>query len=371
MFPGRTLYVIITRTLICVQALLLCDCKKTHRDKPPARPKRDHWAQITTEAAGLDKAKLDEFAQALHGNGVVVRHNAVAYQWGDPHKSLDVASASKAVYSFLVFKAVEKGLIASLDEPVVKWMPELSTLNAGLDHKDSRITWRHLITQTSCYGVAEQPGAAFDYNDYQTWLLWTLIFEKLHHASGEAGIRVLREGLFDAIEAEDKPSLRPMRSTDRLFRLTASCLDMARFGSVFLHGGKWKDRQVIGTSFVDLVLNHPLPLSLPRTRGEPAEMLPNAPSYGGGRNQDDHLGCYSHMWWLNRRDREGRLLFPSAPDDAFAAIGYGGEKVLMVIPSLDMIVCWNTENLTRGPMISVGRTQMDAVLKILFSGVKK
>lgn len=371
MFAGHSFHALISRTLICVLAFALGSCKKKHGDKPASKPQRDRWAQITTDAAGLDKTKLDEFALALHGSGVVIRKNAVAYEWGDPHKALDVASASKAVYSFLVFKAVEDGLIASLDEPVVKWMPELASLNAALNHKDSRITWRHLITQTSCYGVTEQPGAAFDYNDYQTGLLWTLIFEKLHHVSGEEGIRAIKKDLFDAVEAEDKPALRAMRSNDRLFRLTASCLDMARFGSLFLHGGKWKERQVIGAEYVDLVLNHPLPLSLPRTRGEPAEMLPNAPTYGGGRNQDDHLGCYSHMWWLNRRDREGRLLFPSAPEDAMAAIGYGGEKVLMVVPSLDMIVCWNTENLTRGPMISIGRTQMDDVLKILFSGVRK
>ena len=99
-------------------------------------------------------------------------------------------------------------------------------------------------------------------------------------------------------------------------------------------------------------------------------MLPDAPSYGGGSNQDDHLGSYSHMWWLNKRDRTGALLFPSAPEDAFAAIGYGGEKVLMVVPSLDMVISWNTESLTRAPMLSIGRQQMDDVLKILFSAVK-
>ena len=99
-------------------------------------------------------------------------------------------------------------------------------------------------------------------------------------------------------------------------------------------------------------------------------MLPDAPSYGGGKNQEDHLGCYSYMWWLNKRDRTGALFFPSAPEDAFAAIGFGGERVLMVVPSLDMVISWNTRQDPGRPMLNIGRKEMDAALKILFSAVK-
>lgn len=361
--------------LICLLAFLMTGCREEKKKKNPssarpARTQRQPLPVIGTAEAGLDPERLATFSKAIGGNGAVVRHGAVAYTWGLPDKPLDIASASKAVYSFLVFRAVEEGRIPSLDQPVVEWMPELGRINAALHHKDSRITWRHLITQTSCYGVAEEPGTAFDYNDFQTGLLWILLFEKLYKTPGQGGIETLKHELFDTLGATDRPVLRAMQSAPRLHRLIMSPLDLARFGLLFLQDGRWKDRQIISREHVDLVRQHPHPLSLPRTAGQDAEMLPDVPSYGGGKNQDDHLGCYSHMWWLNKRDRQGKLLFPSAPEDAFAAIGYGGEKVLMVVPSLDMVVSWNTNSLTRAPMLSIGREQMESVLEILFSAVK-
>ena len=356
----------------CLVPFLAGGCRKEQTSGPAERPaRREPWPAISTEEAGLDGTRLDAFAKAIGGHGVVIRQGARAYHWGTPDKPLDIASASKAVYSFLVLKAVEEGRIPSLDQPVVEWMPELGRLNPALNHKDSRITWRHLITQTSCYGVSEEPGSAFDYNDYQTGLLYQLIFEKVYKTPGPAGIDTLKRELFDVIQVTRKPTLRAMTSNGILCRLVISPLDLARFGHVFLNDGKWKDRQVISPAHVALVRGSPHPFSLPRTSGKDAEMLPGAPSYGGGKNQDDHLGCYSHMWWLNKRDRKGNLLFPSAPEDAFAAIGYGGEKVLMVVPSLDLIVSWNTDSLTRAPMLSIGREQMESVLKILFSAVKQ
>ncbi|MBX7209422.1 MAG: serine hydrolase [Verrucomicrobiaceae bacterium] len=368
---------IVLCALLGVVPFLAAGCKKKKQPATAAparrqvRAAREPWPAIDLDAAGLDKEKLDQFANAVRGHGAIIRHDAVAYTWGDPGKPLDIASASKAVYSFLVLKAVEDGLIPGLDQPVVQWMPELASLNAALNHKDTRITWRHLINQTSCYGVREEPGTAFDYNDYQTGFLWMLIFEKLHHTGGTDAIRVLQEKLFNPTGAADKPSFRPMESNSKLHRLVISPLDLARFGSLFLHDGKWKGRQILSAGHVRLVREQPLPLTLPRTAGLDADMLPGAPSYGGGKNQDDHLGSYSQMWWLNKRDTAGRLLFPSAPGDAMAAIGYGGEKVLMVVPSLDLIISWNTDNFTRAPMVSIGRVQIDTVLRIFFAAVKK
>ena len=71
----------------------------------------------------------------------------------------------------LTFKAIELGLIGSLDEPILRWAPEIGNLNADLGYKDRAITFRHLLNQTSGYGLAEKPGEAFAYNDFATGLL--------------------------------------------------------------------------------------------------------------------------------------------------------------------------------------------------------
>lgn len=52
-------------------------------------------------------------------------------------------------------------------------------------------------------------------------------------------------------------------------------------------------------------------------------------------------GYYSFNWWLNRRDRLGRRLFPNMPADAYVASGLWGRDALWVIPSLDLVVSWS------------------------------
>ena len=80
------------------------------------------------------------------------------FTWGDVAFRGDVASSCKPIYAFLTFKAIELGLIGSLDEPILRWAPEIGNLNADLGYKDRAITLRHLLNQTSGYGLAEKPG---------------------------------------------------------------------------------------------------------------------------------------------------------------------------------------------------------------------
>ena len=54
--------------------------------------------------------------------------------------------------------AVQEGRIKSVDDALAEFDPRLRTLNNG---KDAAITWRHLASQTSGYGLAEPPGAAY------------------------------------------------------------------------------------------------------------------------------------------------------------------------------------------------------------------
>jgi hypothetical protein len=118
--------------------------------------------------------------------------------------------------------------------------------------------------------------------------------------------------------------------------------DLARFGLLYLRGGKWKDKEVLKPELVRAALSSPVPADLPRTRGQEADMLPKQRSLGGGKDQTPAgPGYYSFSWWLNRTDKNGKRLYVDAPPDAFAAVGHGGEAALWVIPSLDLVVAWN------------------------------
>lgn len=362
-----------TRILACTSLGLLLTLPACRQKKGPMlRSEINAWPIATPAEVHLDADKLKVFSDAIAGNGVVVRHDKLAYSWGRPDAAVDVASASKPVLVHLVFKAIEAGLISSIDEPVVKWEPRLATLNASLDHKDAKMTWRHLMNQTSGYGLVEEPGAAFAYNDYQTHLFWELLFEKAYACKAEEVTeKVLRPQLFDLIGAVDNPSYRIRPAPQVTGRLVVSARDFARVGLLYLHGGKWQGKSVIDEKWVKLAITSPLPLSLPRTSGKDAEMLPGARSSGGTKNQEENLGSYGFMWWLNKPDAKGKLLWPDAPADAYGAIGHGGLKVLIVIPSLDTVIVWNSVNLQRMEMCAGGRDQINEALKRLMAAVKK
>jgi len=91
-----------------------------------------------------------------------------------------------------------------------------------------------------------------------------------------------------------------------------------------------------------MALNSPIPADTPLTSGKEAPMLPNQRSIGGTRNITPvGPGYYSFNWWLNRTNAQGQQLLVDAPPDTIVASGHGGKRMLWIIPSLDLVVCWN------------------------------
>jgi len=310
----------------------------------PVYPGRD-WATKSPAEVGLSAEKLRAFSDYAGGFGCVVRHGCMVYTWGDPARRMDVASAAKPVYSYFLFKAVEDGRIFSFDEPVCKWEPRLKQINAGLGYKDSRILWRHMANQISCYGLAEEPGTAFAYNDWQMALFFDTLFTKVYGAThATIDSEVLHPLLTDLIGCQDDPTVLAFGEGDRPGRLAISPRDFARFGLLYLHGGRWGDRQLISPEYARMAVTSPLPNSIPRAGDKAAEMIPNQRSIGSRQipdNQTDHFGSYSWLWWINGVDREGNRHWPAAPTDTFGCFGHGGMRAVVVFPSLDLIVSWN------------------------------
>jgi CubicO group peptidase (beta-lactamase class C family) len=253
-----------------------------------------------------------------------------------------VASACKPVFTHLLLAAVEQGRIASLDDPVVRHEPQLAALNALAGHKDRRITWRHLANQTSCYGVAELPGAAFDYSDYNMALLFDTLVVRVYGSShARADETLLRPLLADPLGCEDRPTLMAFGTSNRPGRLAISPRDFCRFGLLYLHQGEWRGRRLVNAEHVRLVTTSPIANDVPRTAGRSADMLAGQRSLGGGNNQTDHLGSYSFAWWTNGVDRDRQRHWPDAPHDAYGAFGHGGKRAMVIIPSRRLVIAWN------------------------------
>jgi hypothetical protein len=320
------------------------------------------WEKRSPEAVGLSRAKLDVFRDFVGGRGCVVRHGYLVYTWGDVSRRADIASAAKPIYAHFLFKALEEGMIPSLDEKVVRWEPRLNEINKELGYKDRDITWRHLANQTSCYGVVEKPGTAFCYNDWQMALFWDTLFLKVYGATYEnVDEKVLRPLLTEPLQCEDDPTFMAFGTQDRPGRVAISVRDFARFGLLYLRKGSWRGRQLLSARHATMAVTSPLPNSLPRAGQRAAEMIPGQRSIGSRDipdNQTDHFGSYSWLWWINGVDRHGRRMFPDAPADTFGAFGHDGRHALWVIPSLDIVVSYGDANLE-------GWTSVNKAMKLL------
>jgi CubicO group peptidase (beta-lactamase class C family) len=317
--------------------------------------------------AGLSEDRLQAFSDYVGGFGCVVRQGYLVYSWGDASRRIDVASAAKPVYAHFLFKAVEDGRIRSLDEPVCRWEPRLKDINAGLGGKDSRITWRHMANQVSCYGLVEEPGTAYAYNDWQMALLFDTLFGKVYGAApATVDSQVLRPLLADLIGCQDNPTFLAFGADDRAGRLAISPRDFARFGLLYLRAGKWGDRQLLRPEYARMAVTDPLPNSIPQAGGEAAEMIPGQRSIGSTRipdNQTDHMGSYSWLWWTNGVDREGNRHWPDVPTDAFACLGHGGKRAMVVLPGFDLIASWNNTRIN-------GREMENRALKHLLDALR-
>jgi len=293
------------------------------------------WGTRTPEEVGLSRQKLAALAELAGGRGCVVRHGYMVFTWGDQSKSSDVASAFKPLLTTLLFMAIQEGKLPSVDDKVADFEPRLESINQG---KDAAITWRHFAFQISGYGLVEAPGEAYSYNDYALALYYDTLTHRVFRTNGTA---ILRTRLAQPLQFEDNFTFDAFRNGPS-GRLALSVRDFARFGLLYLRNGKWHDQQLLRPEFVHSAIDSPLAPATPLTSGKFSDMLPKQRSIGGTRNITPvGPGYYSFNWWLNRTNKLGQRLFVDAPPDTYVASGHGGMRTLWIMPSLDLIVCWN------------------------------
>ena len=260
--------------------------------------------------------------------GLVIRHGYIVAQWGDIKRVDMTFSATKSYLSTVAGLAYDQHLIRNVDDLVKDYVTDDTYEGAH----NSKITWRHLLTQSSDWsgclfdlcdwadrpsregGIDDwknrklnEPGTFFKYNDVRVNLLaysllqvWrkplpVVLKEKIMDPKG-ASTTWRWYGYDNSFVNIDGVMMQSVSGGGHFGGgLFINTLDHARFGLLFLRNGKWKDKQLISSNWISMA---------------------RLPSYA---NKE-----YGFMWWLNETGR-----YKDVPKEIYLANGFGGNFIVI------------------------------------------
>lgn len=325
------------------------------------------WQTSSPESQGMSASKLDELRDILAAKGtktfLVIRHDKIVYEWYapdyGPKKRHYTASLAKALVGGVsLMLALNDGRL-DVDDPAWKYIP------AWRGHpQKSQITIRHLATHSSGIEDAEQdglpheqlsgwkgnfwkrspdpfsiardeapiifpPGSEYAYSNPGMAMLAYAVTASLKGAPQSDIRTLLRERIMKPIGVPDEEWSIGYGKGYEVGGLTLyanwgggayTARAVARVGRLMLRKGDWEGQQFVDPTWVEKAVSYaetPLP-----------ERPAGNPQPGSG------LG-----WWTNF---DG--VWTKVPRDAFAGAG-AGNQILLVIPSLDLIIVRNGEQL--------------------------
>jgi CubicO group peptidase (beta-lactamase class C family) len=238
-----------------------------------------------------------------------------------------IHSCTKSIVSALIGIAIEDGHIQGVDQRVLELFPERSP--AHIDGRKEAVTLEHLLTMSSgldCQDsylyrwkgieeirasedwvqyvldlpMARAPGTYFEYCNGASFLLSALVGE----TTGMNALAYAERHLFGplGISDVDWPS-NPQGISIGWGGLHMQPHDMAKFGYLYLQGGRWDGEQIVPAEWVQASTREHIPATL----------------------QDG----YGYQWWT---------------DDSgyYTALGYAGQFIY-VLPEQDVVVVFTSD----------------------------
>ena len=240
----------------------------------------------------------------------------------DENSIFRMHSCSKSFTGALIGIAIDKELIKSADTSIAEYFPQL----AGTDKEEIAI--RHLLSATPGIAwyewggnssswrpfvgsdnwvdyvlsqpMAYTPGTVFNYTTGGSHLLAAILQE----STGKSAYDFGTEHLFAPMGMDSvRWSADPQGITDGGNGISMSSRDAAKFGQLYLDGGKWRELQIIPELWVE-------------------ESVTTQISRSG------NSGSYGYQWWLRP--------FGDENYDTYYAMGHAGQFVF-VVPELDLV----------------------------------
>ncbi len=357
-----------------------------------ARWPSEGWERSTPAAQSVDVtplAALDgEFAAGKHGyidSMLVIRNGFIVYEksyqndydalfegrngrrwqynyydpeWHPYYKRSPLhtmQSVSKSVTSALIGVAIERGAIPDTDIAVARYFDDYQP--AVADPGWATMTLRDLLTMTSgiawdedsvpytdpansCAAmessddwvrfvmdqpIAAEPGTTFEYNSGVTVLLDHILWK----ATGMHAEDYARQHLFPVLGIESHYwKTTPTGHTDTEGGLYLEPNDLAKIGYLYEHDGVWDGKRLLPEGWVAASTH-------PHVRSDWNDFM------------------YGFQWWLLPYEGEGQ-------PHAWAAIGYGGQR-LLVVPEFDLIAVFTGWNIYDIPALDP-RLALDRIL---------
>jgi len=277
------------------------------------------WQTTTPAEVGLDPDSLNSVvarARAIPGmtSLLVIRHGQIAleeyFHGGSRGEPALVASITKTVTSYLVGIALERGLIDSLNQPLIQLVPQVAP-PAG--RPAAAITVRQLLTMTS--GLSDQwyltkplmlrvmrpPGTAFAYSNEAVQLLIRAISQTSH----QSVLKFSQETLFKPLNIDvDKTRWLPFDTdgvADGAAGLRLTTRELGKLGLLGLRDGCWEGLQVVPATYLHEAMR---------------KQVDAGPPEGSRRG-------YGFLWWI-------------ADNGAPYMAGQGGQYVV-VFSELDLV----------------------------------
>jgi CubicO group peptidase (beta-lactamase class C family) len=270
-------------------------------------------------------------------NGLVIYKGYVVAEFGDTTWVDPTYSVAKSMMASVVGIAVRDGRL-NVDDPV-----GATVTDGGYDSpRNAMVTWKmHLQQETEWEGelwgkkhdfvgkeafgegerkprVLQRPGTFYEYNDVRVNRLGLSLVRVFRKPVPE----VFRDEIMNVIGASNAWKWVPYHNSyvdidgRRLPSVSGGtrwgggvwihAWDMARFGYLWLRGGRWADREILPPAFVRAAVT-------PSVHG---------PDYG-------------YLWWLNTQGKN----YPGLPTTVFGARG-AGSNTITISPEHDLVVVW-------------------------------
>ena len=333
----------------------------------------DEWTRAAPAEVGLTDAQiaaaLQEWTRQTGPDGVsktaIIRGGRLVHASDRSTEPNGLYSSTKSFTSTALGLLIADGVV-ELDTPAASIEPALGPLYPN-------VTLRHFTTMTSGYsadGISRWEGENSDWSwtpylpaeplfppgqAYAYWDEAQMMFGRtLTRAARRDLLALLRERVFDPIGIRESEWLpegevvidgRAVPIRNGCTWLSLSAQDLARFGWLMRHEGRWDGRQLVPAAWV-------------RQATRP-QVSVDTPIGDTDRANVDGRGCYGFNWWCNGTLAGGDRLMPDLPTDAFFSAGLK-HNVCLVVPSWDLVAVRlgedrNTERGHAATLNDVGR----------------